>query len=320
MAPYREDEAQPGRVPSPHTTATSVAAGRLACRQAHAGRAAQPSRPARGRRTAPRRFAPPLRRLAVAGPAPPLAPGPHRRRGAGSAASSAVCYLRPARYTAFAFVKIEAERPELLPRDRVVSDLEMYRMTQISLMKSPKVLEAALLQDKVRRVVPPRGGRSCRLARGRPRRRADPQYGPAAHRPQRSQRRRGRPSRQRHRAGLPPRGGEPGAKYRVTRLKDLKEVCEKSEERSASGAKSLQGVAESLKANDHQTTSFRHKIALEEYIALRKELIVLGSASPGLPGPRHRDARGVRRRNGPGGSPSSRRSTPTRTLWSRPRR
>ena len=62
----------------------------------------------------------------------------------GCAAATAVWILRPAKYTAFALVKIDAERPEVLPRDRVVNDLELYRMTQTALLKSPRVLDAAL--------------------------------------------------------------------------------------------------------------------------------------------------------------------------------
>ena len=66
-------------------------------------------------------------------------------------------------------------------------------------------------------------------------------------------------------------------KQRLDRLKDLKEVCEQSEEKLRSQRKRLQGVAESLKANDHQTNSLRQQIALEEYVALRKELIAIES-------------------------------------------
>ncbi len=66
-------------------------------------------------------------------------------------------------------------------------------------------------------------------------------------------------------------------RLRFEKLKDIKEVCEKSEDKLRKQRKRLQGVAESVKANDPENAALRQKIALEEYVALRKELITLTS-------------------------------------------
>src|SRR5262249_26069539 len=70
----------------------------------------------------------------------------------GSAAAAGVWILKPAKFTTFALVRIGCERPEVLPRERVVNDLELYRMTQTALLKSPKVLDGALRRDNIRRL------------------------------------------------------------------------------------------------------------------------------------------------------------------------
>jgi succinoglycan biosynthesis transport protein ExoP len=196
----------------------------------------------------------------------------------GAAAATATWILRPAKYSTFALVRIDSERPEVLPRDRVVNDLELYRMTQMALIKSPKVLDAVLRQDKIRQLS---------LVTERP----DPATwleNALAVEPVRDT--------ELLRVSLNSLNADEAAvlvnavvqaylqevvnrdqKQRLDRLKDLKEVCEKSEESLRRQRKKLQGVAESLKANDHETATLRQKIALEEYVALRKELIKLGS-------------------------------------------
>jgi polysaccharide biosynthesis transport protein len=196
----------------------------------------------------------------------------------GSAAAATVWFLRPAKYTAFAFVKIDAERPELLPRGPMVSDLELYRMTQTALIKSPKVIEAALREDKVRQlslvanesdpvawlesalvVEPLRNSDLLKvsLSCGSADDAADLVNAIVRAYLQETLNRE--------------------QKQRTVRLKDLKEVCEKSEAKLRAQRQQLQGLTDSLKSKDPDTISLRQKIALEEYLALRKELIVLGS-------------------------------------------
>ncbi len=196
----------------------------------------------------------------------------------GGIAAGAAWNLRPAKYTTFALVKVDSERQELLPRDRVVNDLELYRMTQTALLKSPKVLQTALRQEKIRQLS---------LVADQP----DPtdwlENALVAE-----------PIRNTELLRVSLSGPNPDdiaaivnavvqvylqevvnrdQKQRLDRLKDLKEVCEKSEEKIRRQRKKLQTVAESLKASDHETAALRQKVALEEYIALRKELITLGS-------------------------------------------
>src|SRR6516225_1128837 len=61
----------------------------------------------------------------------------------GCAAAATTWVIRPANYTAFALVRIESERPELLPQNHPRNDVDVYRMTQAALIKSPKVLDSA---------------------------------------------------------------------------------------------------------------------------------------------------------------------------------
>ena len=170
----------------------------------------------------------------------------------------------PARYTAFALVKIDAERPELLPRDRPVVDLEMFRTTQIALMKSPKVLEAALQDEKVR-------GTSVIAEQ------ADPVgwlenalvVEPVT-------------NTELLRVSLSTLDAQEGAilvnavtqaylhevqardqSQRLARLKDLTQICEKSD-----GKKDT-----SLDANDPQTAASQQKSALDTLSILQKEMI-----------------------------------------------
>src|SRR5262249_11931066 len=59
--------------------------------------------------------------------------------------------------------------------------------------------------------------------------------------------------------------------------KDLRDACEQAEEKLRRRRRQLRGVAEALKTTDPQTAALRQKTAVEEYAALRRELIVLGS-------------------------------------------
>jgi capsular exopolysaccharide synthesis family protein len=196
----------------------------------------------------------------------------------GGAAAGAAWFVRPARYTAYALVKIDGEHADLLPRDRAATDQELYRATQTALMTSPKVIEAALRQEKARQsslvaeqsdpvawlenalsVEPLRNTNLLRVALSAPHAAEAADLVNAVvgaylhevvHREQ---------------------------QQRLSRLKDLQEVCGKSEANLRRRRTRLQGVAESLKATNQETTSLRQKIALEEYVALRKELIGLGA-------------------------------------------
>ena len=198
----------------------------------------------------------------------------------GTAAAVGLCILRPAKYTTFALVRVDSERHEILPTvgDHNNNDMELYRMTQAALIKSPKVLEAALHQDKVRNL-------SMVAA----------QYDPVSWLENTLS---VEPIRNTEllRVALSGQDAEEittlvnavvqaylqevvnrDQRQRFEKLKDVKEVCEKSEDKLRKQRKRLQGVAESVKANDSENAQLRQKIALEEYVALRKELIALGS-------------------------------------------
>jgi polysaccharide biosynthesis transport protein len=196
----------------------------------------------------------------------------------GSIAACSLCFLWPAKFTSFALIRVESERPELLPRDRVVNDLELYRMTQTALIKSPKVLDAALRQEKAQQlsIVAERYDPVSWLENALV---VEPIH-----------------NTELLRVALSGQNAEDTAtlinaivqsylqevvnrdqRQRSERLMDLKGVLERTEEKLRGQRKKLQGVAESLKTSDPETATLRQKIALEEYVALRKELITLGS-------------------------------------------
>ncbi len=72
----------------------------------------------------------------------------------GGTAAAGLCILRPAKYTTSALIRVDSERHEILPPvgDHGSNDAELYRLTQTALIKSPKVLDAALRQDKIRQL------------------------------------------------------------------------------------------------------------------------------------------------------------------------
>ncbi len=197
----------------------------------------------------------------------------------GSVAAAAGWFLRPAKFTAFALIKIDSEAAELLPRNRAGSDLELYRMTQAALIKSPKVLEAALSQDNIRQLAivqqeaDPVGWlentlivepiRNTELLRvGLSASRADETaelinaivkayLKEVVNRDQRT---------------------------REAQLKNLKSVVENTEKNLDLKRKNISTVAKDLKATDPTTAKLRLQIALEEYIQLLKARIEIAAA------------------------------------------
>jgi capsular exopolysaccharide synthesis family protein len=196
----------------------------------------------------------------------------------GALAATAAWFLRPAKYTTFALVKVASEQPQLLPQERVVNDQELYRQTQAALLKSPKVLKTALQQEKVlplsllREESDVVGWLDSALTV--------------------------ETIRNTELLKVSLSGQDPNEvavlvnailqaylqevvnkeqRQRLERLNDLTRVCSESEEKLRKQRKKLQGVAESLKASDPETATLRQKIALEEYAALRKELLLLGA-------------------------------------------
>jgi polysaccharide biosynthesis transport protein len=194
----------------------------------------------------------------------------------GGMAAAVAFFVRPAKYTAFALVKIDAERPELLPRDHPVVDLEMFRTTQIALMKSPKVLEAALQDEKVRGTsviaeqADPVGWLESALV-------VEPVT-----------------NTELLRVSLNTMDAQEGAilvnavtqayihevqvrdqSQRLARLKDLQEVCEKSQNKLREDRERLRKEVGNLDVHNPQTAAMRQKNALETYSVLRKEMIPL---------------------------------------------
>jgi polysaccharide biosynthesis transport protein len=196
----------------------------------------------------------------------------------GCVGAAVVWILRPAKFSTYALVRIDPQRPTVLPKDHAVNDLDLYRMTQAALLKSPKVLDAAVRSERVRElpivtqeadpvawletmlvVEPIRNTELLRVSlSGQDAEQIvlvvnaviDAYLQEVVNKDQ---------------------------KQRLDHLKDLKDVCEKSEEKLRQQRKNLQAVAESLKASDPETALQRQQVAREEYLALRKELITIGS-------------------------------------------